>query len=167
VGGGGTGWTLYPPLRRESFGSTTVDISILSLHIVGIGSLIGRINFLSTLHNRVRGIQLATISVFCYSVSIIRFLLVFSLPVFAAAVTLLLLDRNLGTRFFFVEGGGDVLVFQHLFWFFGHPEVYILILPALGVVTHIMTWGRGVRVFYRRGSIVVAISGIGIIGCIV
>ena len=166
-GGTGTGWTVYPPLRGEGHARYRVDTAILSLHIAGISSLIGAINFITTLHSRLDGLQRATLRVFCWCVGVIRILLILSLPVFAGAVTLLLLDRNASASFYVLKGGGDPILYQHLFWLLGHPEVYILILPGLGAITHTTVWGVGTSSVYGRGRLVVAVAVIGVIGCIV
>lgn len=166
-GGRGTGWTVYPPLSGEGHRGFRVDIAILSLHLAGASSLIGAINFSTTMHSRTGGLQILTLSVFSWCVGTIRALLIISLPVLAGAVTLLLFDRNARASFYVFRGGGDPVLFQHLFWFLGHPEVYILILPGLGVVTHAVMWGTGSRSVYGRASLVVAVRTIGVIGCLV
>lgn len=124
-------------------------------------------NFSTTLHRRTRGLQILTLSVFSWCIGTIRTLLIISLPVLAGAVTLLLLDRNASASFYVLRGGGDPVLLQHLFWLFGHPEVYILILPGLGVVTHGVIFRTGRRSIYGRSSIVVAVRTIGVMGCLV
>lgn len=166
-GGRGTGWTVYPPLSNEGHRGLRVDIAILSLHIAGVSSLMGAINLSTTLHRRTGGLQILTLRVFSWCVGTMRGLLILSLPVLAGAVTLLLFDRNVRARLYVLRGGGDPLLFQHLFWFFGHPEVYILILPGFGVVTHAIIKNVGGRSIYGRSRLVIAVSTIGIMGCLV
>ena len=166
-GGAGTGWTVYPPLRGEGHSGLSVDIAIFSLHIAGARSLIGAINFMTTIHNRRRGVQILNLSIFCWCIGAIAVLLLISLPVFAGAVTILLFDRNARARFYNFRGGGDPILFQHIFWFLGHPEVYILILPGFGVVSHAIIWSRGRRSIYGRASLIIAVVAIGVMGCVV
>ena len=166
-GGSGTGWTVYPPLSGEGHRGLRVDMAIFSLHIAGARSLMGAINFITTIHSRTGGLQVLTLRVLCWCIGVIRVLLLISLPVFAGAVTLLLFDRNARARFLVLNGGGDPILFQHLFWLLGHPEVYILILPGFGAVTHAVVWGVGGRSAYGRASLIVAVAAIGVIGCLV
>ncbi len=166
-GGRGTGWTVYPPLRREGHRGFRVDIAIFSLHISGRRSLMGAINFITTIHRRTGGLQILTLRVFSWCIGTISTLLIISLPVFAGGVTLLLFDRNARTRVFVFRGGGDPVLFQHLFWLFGHPEVYILILPGFGAITHAVIWRTGRRTIYGRSRLIVAVASIGVIGCLV